>query len=239
MFYCWLTFCLLCLPVRPEFTDTLAIKQGRHPILELMARQQPVSNNSYISEGSNFVIITGPNMSGKSTYLKQVALCQIMAQIGQQQNLTALHKFEVQIFTVLCFDLTPITLLHYCSRLLCPCWVCFISCCWSDFHQNRCGWWFWNQLLHFYVGNEGGLCNVCTQVALVYYLYLCRGKMELNYCWLHILSSKISYIIHNVSDKSLIIIDELGRGTSAEEGIGICHSVSEFLLGLKVENVPI
>lgn len=75
--------------MRPEFTDTLAIKQGRHPILERMAGQQSVSNNSYISEGSNFVIITGPNMSGKSTYLKQVALCQIMAQIGQQQNLSA------------------------------------------------------------------------------------------------------------------------------------------------------
>lgn len=70
--------------VRPEFTDTLAIKQGRHPILERIAGQQPVSNNSYISEGSNFVIVTGPNMSGKSTYLKQVALCQIMAQIGRR-----------------------------------------------------------------------------------------------------------------------------------------------------------
>lgn len=74
---------LLSLSVRPDFTDTLAIKQGRHPILERIARQLPVSNNSYIYEGCNFVIITGPNMSGKSTYLKQVALCQIMAQIGQ------------------------------------------------------------------------------------------------------------------------------------------------------------
>ncbi|KAK5614459.1 MutS protein msh4 [Crenichthys baileyi] len=44
---------------------------------------------------------------------------------------------------------------------------------------------------------------------------------------------EISYIVHNVSDRSLTIIDELGRGTSAEEGIGICHSVCEFLLGLK------
>lgn len=70
--------------VRPEFTDTLAIKQGRHPILERISGQQPISNDSCISEGSNFVIITGPNMSGKSTYLKQVALCQIMAQIGTQ-----------------------------------------------------------------------------------------------------------------------------------------------------------
>lgn len=50
---------------------------------------------------------------------------------------------------------------------------------------------------------------------------------------------KISYIIHNVSDRSLIIIDELGRGTSAEEGIGICHAVCEFLLSLKVEYVLI
>lgn len=69
--------------VRPEFTDTLAIKQGWHPILEKISVEKPVANNTYITEGSNFVIITGPNMSGKSTYLKQIALCQIMAQIGK------------------------------------------------------------------------------------------------------------------------------------------------------------
>lgn len=46
---------------------------------------------------------------------------------------------------------------------------------------------------------------------------------------------QVSYIIHNASNRSLIIIDELGRGTSAEEGIGICHSVCEFLIGLKVQ----
>lgn len=69
--------------VRPEFTDTLAIKQGWHPILEKIAVEKPVSNNTYLTEGNNFVIITGPNMSGKSTYLKQIALCQIMAQIGE------------------------------------------------------------------------------------------------------------------------------------------------------------
>lgn len=97
---------LLCLPVRPEFTDTLAIKQGRHPILERIAGQQPVSNNSYISEGSNFVIITGPNMSGKSTYLKQVAMCQIMAQIGQQPNLPVSCDLENQSCKVLWIDLT-------------------------------------------------------------------------------------------------------------------------------------
>lgn len=75
---------LLCFSsVRPEFTDTLAIKQGWHPILEKISVEKPVANNTYITEGSNFLIITGPNMSGKSTYLKQIALCQIMAQIGK------------------------------------------------------------------------------------------------------------------------------------------------------------
>lgn len=69
--------------VRPEFTDTLAIKQGWHPILEKISVEKPIANNTYITEGSNFLIITGPNMSGKSTYLKQIALCQIMAQIGK------------------------------------------------------------------------------------------------------------------------------------------------------------
>lgn len=48
------------------------------------------------------------------------------------------------------------------------------------------------------------------------------------------LYTQVSYIIHNASNRSLIIVDELGRGTSAEEGIGICHSVCEFLISLKV-----
>ncbi|KAJ0009058.1 hypothetical protein NQD34_016473, partial [Periophthalmus magnuspinnatus] len=150
--------------VRPEFTDTLAIKQGRHPILKWIAGQQPVSNNTYISESSNFVIITGPNMSGKSTYLKQVALCQIMAQIGSFVPADyASFRVADQIFTRIGVD--------------------------DDFETSSSTF-----------------------------------MLEMK---------EVSYIIHNASDKSLIIIDELGRGTSAEEGIGICHSVCEFLLSLK------
>uniref|UniRef100_A0A667XC79 DNA mismatch repair protein n=1 Tax=Myripristis murdjan TaxID=586833 RepID=A0A667XC79_9TELE len=150
--------------VRPEFTDTLAIKQGRHPILERIAGQQPVSNNSYISECSNFVIITGPNMSGKSTHLKQVALCQIMAQIGSFVPAEyASFRVADQIFTRIGVD--------------------------DDFETNSS-------------------------------TFMVEMK-------------EVSYIIHNVSDRSLVIIDELGRGTSAEEGIGICHSVCEFLLSLR------
>ena len=62
--------------VRPEFTDTLAIKQGKHPILAKFT-SGVISNNVYASEGSNFNIVTGPNMAGKSTYLKMVPLLQV------------------------------------------------------------------------------------------------------------------------------------------------------------------
>ncbi|XP_063040064.1 mutS protein homolog 4 [Engraulis encrasicolus] len=150
--------------VRPEFTDTLAIKNGRHPILESMSGEQPVSNNTYISDGSNFIILTGPNMSGKSTYLKQVALCQIMVQIGSFVPAEyASFRIADQIFTRIGVD----------------------------------------------------------------------DDLETNSSTFMVEMKEIAYIIHNVSHRSLVIIDELGRGTSAEEGVGICHSICEFLLNMK------
>ncbi|XP_059780565.1 mutS protein homolog 4 isoform X1 [Balaenoptera ricei] len=97
--------CTLSDYVRPEFTDTLAIKHGWHPILEKISVEKPVANNTYITEGSNFFIITGPNMSGKSTYLKQIALCQIMAQIGSYVPAEyASFRIAEQIFTRISTD---------------------------------------------------------------------------------------------------------------------------------------
>ncbi|XP_063876509.1 mutS protein homolog 4-like isoform X2 [Scylla paramamosain] len=63
--------------VRPEFSPTLAIREGRHPILDLLSPSPPVPNNSFLSPGSLLMVVTGPNMSGKSTYLRQIALIQI------------------------------------------------------------------------------------------------------------------------------------------------------------------
>lgn len=70
--------------VRPEFTNTLAIKSGRHPVLEttFVSKDDLISNDTYASISSSFQIITGPNMSGKSTYIKQIALLTIMAHTG-------------------------------------------------------------------------------------------------------------------------------------------------------------
>ncbi|KAM9008645.1 mutS protein homolog 4 isoform 4-T4 [Ara ararauna] len=156
--------CTLSNYVRPEFTDTLAIKQGWHPILEKIAVEKPVPNNTYLTEGNNFVIITGPNMSGKSTYLKQIALCQIMAQIGSYVPAEyCSFRIAEQIFTRIGMD--------------------------DDIETNASTF---------------------------------MKEMK-----------EITYIIRNANDKSLIIIDELGRGTSAEEGIGICYAACEYLLNLK------
>ncbi|KAM4872669.1 mutS protein homolog 4 isoform 2-T2 [Thomomys bottae] len=156
--------CTLSDYVRPEFTDTLAIKQGWHPILEKISLEKPVANNTYITEGSNFLIITGPNMSGKSTYLKQIALCQIMAQIGSYVPAEySSFRIAEQIFTRISTD--------------------------DDIETNSSTF---------------------------------MKEMK-----------EIAYILHNANDKSLILIDELGRGTNTEEGIGICYAVCEYLLSLK------
>ncbi|XP_040264757.1 mutS protein homolog 4 [Bufo bufo] len=150
--------------VRPEFTDTTAIKQGWHPILEKIARGKPVSNDTFISEGNNFIILTGPNMSGKSTYLKQIALCQIMAQIGS-----------------------------------------FVPAEYSSFRIAE---------------------QIFTRIGM-------DDDIETNASTFMKEMKEITYIIQNANEKSLIIIDELGRGTSAEEGIGICYAVCEHLIRSK------
>ncbi|AQQ53691.1 DNA mismatch repair protein MutS [Planococcus lenghuensis] len=71
--------------VRPTFNDgtAISIEEGRHPVVEKMLnRQGYVPNDCTLTETSNMLLITGPNMSGKSTYMRQVALTVVMAQIG-------------------------------------------------------------------------------------------------------------------------------------------------------------
>ncbi|KAF2744082.1 hypothetical protein M011DRAFT_489176 [Sporormia fimetaria CBS 119925] len=68
--------------VRPQITDTLAIRAGRHPIREKIMQHKYIPNDVYATQQSRFQVITGCNMSGKSTYIRSVALMCIMAQIG-------------------------------------------------------------------------------------------------------------------------------------------------------------
>ncbi|XP_019619725.1 PREDICTED: mutS protein homolog 4-like [Branchiostoma belcheri] len=156
--------CTLGNYVRPDFTDTLAVKQGRHPILDKISMEPPVANNTYASEGSNFVIVTGPNMSGKSTYLKQIALLQIMAQTGS------------------------------------------------------------------YVPAEYGSFRLADQI---FSRIGSDDDIETNASTFMLEMREVNYIVQNATNTSLIIIDELGRGTSNEEGVGLCHAICEYLLSLK------
>ncbi|UKZ66454.1 uncharacterized protein TrAtP1_007628 [Trichoderma atroviride] len=68
--------------VRPLIEDTLALKAARHPILDKKMASEYVPNDYYGTEHHRFHCVTGCNMSGKSTYIRSVALLQIMAQIG-------------------------------------------------------------------------------------------------------------------------------------------------------------
>ncbi|KAI9203037.1 muts domain V-domain-containing protein [Polychytrium aggregatum] len=67
---------------RPEFSDTLALQSARHPVREMEPRRPFVANDAYASPSCSVQIITGPNMSGKSTYMRQIALITIMAHVG-------------------------------------------------------------------------------------------------------------------------------------------------------------
>ncbi|RIA80970.1 muts domain V-domain-containing protein [Glomus cerebriforme] len=150
--------------VRPEFTDTLAIKNGRNPMRESLYTDTFVPNDTYASSTTNFQLITGPNMSGKSTYLRQIALMSIMSQIGSYVPVEyASFRITDQLFTRICND----------------------------------------------------------------------DNIESNASTFVVEMRETAYILQNVTDDSLVIIDELGRGTSTHDGLGITYAICEELLKTK------
>jgi DNA mismatch repair protein MutS len=72
--------------VRPEIVDSnmpLVIKEGRHPVVEAISKERFIANDTLLDEGENrTMILTGPNMAGKSTYMRQTAIITLMAHIG-------------------------------------------------------------------------------------------------------------------------------------------------------------
>lgn len=88
-------------PVFHEDSSDILIDGGRHPVVEqVMAEQEYVPNDVHMDEGRDILLITGPNMSGKSTYMRQMALLAIMAQMGSFVPADSAHLpiFD-QIFT--------------------------------------------------------------------------------------------------------------------------------------------
>lgn len=143
-------------------TGTLRIKEGRHPVVEeLRRKQQFVPNDTWLDKGKNQVhIVTGANMAGKSTYIRQVALIVLMAQMG-----SFVPAKEAQISLV--------------DRI-------FARIGASD------------QL-------AGGLSTFMVEMV------------------------ETAKILNHATDNSLIILDEVGRGTSTYDGISIAWSVAEHL----------
>ena len=148
--------------VRPKLTDgdDIYIVAGRHPVVELTLREEPfVPNDALISDGE-IIILTGPNMSGKSTWLRQVALIVLMAQIG-----SFVPADEATIGLV--------------DRIF-----------------TRIG-----------AQDEIAAGQSTFMVEMV----------------------ETANILHHATDKSLLILDEIGRGTSTYDGISIAWATVEHI----------
>ncbi|ONM23667.1 DNA mismatch repair protein MSH4 [Zea mays] len=154
---------------RPEFTDDgpMAINAGRHPILETL-HTNFVPNNIFLSEASNMVLVMGPNMSGKSTYLQQICLIVILAQIG-------------------CYVPAQFASLRVLDRIF-----------------TR-------------IGNGDNVENNSST-------FMTEMK-------------ETAFIMQNVSSRSLVVVDELGRATSSSDGLAIAWSCCEYLLSVKAYTV--
>ena len=150
--------------VKPEMlenSDILEIVEGRHPVVEkLIGRSDFIANSTKLKEKERFVVLTGPNMSGKSTYMKQVALISIMAQVGSY-----VPAKEAKLSIV-------------------------------DKYLTRIG------------ASDDILSGQSTFMVEM---------------------SEVSNILNNATEKSLIILDEVGRGTSTFDGVSIATAISIYI----------
>ena len=148
---------------RPTLTDgfDLTITAGRHPVVErMMPRDKFIPNDVQLTEGARVVILTGPNMAGKSTILRQIGLIVLMAQTGS-------------------FVPADAATVGVCDRVF-----------------TR-------------VGASDNLV---------------RGQSTFM-----VEMSETSAILHTATARSLVLLDEIGRGTSTYDGVSIAWAVSEHL----------
>ncbi len=150
---------------RPEIneTDKIDIKQGRHPVIEqqLPDDEEYVPNDVFLdTQDQQIIMITGPNMAGKSALLRQVALITLMSQIG-----------------------------------------CFVPASSASI---------------------GIVDKIFTRVGA-------SDNISLGESTFMVEMNETASILNNLSSRSLILLDELGRGTSTYDGISIAWSIAEYL----------
>jgi DNA mismatch repair protein MSH3 len=150
--------------VKPEFTSetVIEVKEGRHPMVERLLLEAYVPNDINLShDGKRAMLVTGPNMGGKSSYVRQVALISIMAQIGSYVPAeTAKLGLLDAVFT-----------------------------------------------------RMGAFDNMMAGESTF--------MVEL---------SETSDILKQATPRSLVILDELGRGTSTHDGVAIAHAVFDYVV---------
>jgi len=150
--------------VKPVIDNSMEIQiiKGRHPVIEqTISNGLFVSNDTYINDSdSSMLLITGPNMAGKSTYMRQTALLVLMAQAG-----------------------------------------CFIPC-------DRA---------------QIGVCDrIFTRIGA-------SDNLAQGQSTFYVEMSELSYILNSAGPRSLIILDEIGRGTSTYDGLSIAWAAVEYL----------
>lgn len=154
--------------VKPTITDdgVISIKDGRHPVVEAMMQDSGfVPNDTYLDIGdSRMQIITGPNMAGKSTYMRQVALITLMAHMGS-----------------------------------------------------------------FVPATEASICLVDG----VYTRVGASDDLATGQSTFMVEMSEMAYILRNATARSLVILDEIGRGTSTFDGLAIAWAAVEYLCDQK------
>jgi DNA mismatch repair protein MutS len=140
---------------------TLELRGGRHPVVEtMMPREEFIPNDTVLDPDARVMILTGPNMAGKSTLLRQVGLIQLLAQIG---SFVPAARAKVPI----------------CDRIF----------------------------------PRGGASD-----------NLVRGQSTFM-----VEMSETASILHNATDRSLVLLDEIGRGTATYDGVSIAWAVTEHL----------
>jgi DNA mismatch repair protein MSH4 len=167
--------------VRPIIADNLVLKGARHPVIEVR-RENFVPNDVYSGDhGARFQVVTGGNMSGKSTFIRTIALVQIMAQVGS--------------FVPATYAAIPI-----CDRL-------FTRLSTEDKPES----------------NLGTFAVEMTEMNMIL-----RYPATDSHAFIHFPIA--DFMNRQVTRDSLVIIDELGRGTSTQEGLAIALSMSEELI---------
>jgi DNA mismatch repair protein MSH4 len=151
----------LTFEARPQLTDTLAVQAGRHALREKFHNQKFIPNDVYATQQTRFQIVTGCNMSGKSTYIRSIAFMTVMAQIGS-----------------------------------------FVPASYASFPIMA-------QLFARVNMDDSIEANVSTFAA----------EMR-----------ETAFILRNIDRRSMVIIDELGRGTSTRDGLAIALAIAEALV---------